>query len=201
MIIEAIYRGELLKRMEIADECLSDVEGASWQENADARAAVVDLHLEAFAKQIDRIFGGRTGVTYVLVFQSKIKDVKVNDLEGIEFAKKIREKEKARAEQVVKLSATMTPAEIVIETGLGTTAVYKYLKLAGIDTGIIARTRREEERKKLKAKVEEEKQRSEELKKLSVDKGRQPYVRPPAEYSNSSPWGIATEFHNQKAAS
>jgi len=73
MLIEALINGEVLTREEVPDEYLSDVPGASWQQNADARGQIIDLYLEAFKKKMEKVFGEtRHTVSYVLVFQSKL---------------------------------------------------------------------------------------------------------------------------------
>lgn len=72
MIIEALLNGEVLTREEVPDEYLQDIEGATWQQNAEARQQIVDQFLEAFKKKMEKVFNQSLQVQYCLVFKSKL---------------------------------------------------------------------------------------------------------------------------------
>lgn len=111
-----------------------------------------------------------------------------------DMAKQIDEEQRR---EIVALSKTLTPAQIQEQTDYAFSTIYRALQLAGIDYKADTKKRLEIKRQ------EREAQRATEVivKKPIRKPVKEPFRRPPAEYSNHSPYGIATEFHNQKAAS
>lgn len=72
MLIEALINGEVLTHQEVPDEYLAPIESVSWQQNCEARKQIIDLYLERFRKNMEKVFKETYRVEYCLVFTSKM---------------------------------------------------------------------------------------------------------------------------------
>lgn len=102
-------------------------------------------------------------------------------------------------ERILKLAAQMNVSDIRRQTNLAFSTIYAVLKSEGINMRKVVKERKAIAEKEAK---EQERNRMEELKKrLQVaqeiagnpqDQQDKKFQRPPAEYSNHSPWNIAS---------
>jgi hypothetical protein len=72
MHIQIFVNGELRKAWEIPPFYLEPIDGATWQQNVDARQLIVDRYLEQFQNFVAPLFSGHPGVEFCLTFESKM---------------------------------------------------------------------------------------------------------------------------------
>ena len=98
-----------------------------------------------------------------------------------------------KKEEILKMAATMTATEIRQETNIAFSTIYRVLRQHGID--VKAETR---QRKLAERIAKEEMERKEREAIIAARKPKKPilperpFTRPPAVYSNHSPFGIAS---------
>jgi len=121
----------------------------------------------------------------------------VGDIDSIQ--KTVKERDMAKQidhqqrQHIVELFKTKTPAEIHHETKYAFSTIYKALELAGIDYKAVTKKRKEAERIAMRERQELHRERE-----IEARKPKKPIVpdpplqRPPAIYSNHSPYGIAS---------
>lgn len=81
MKIEVHINGVLRKAWEIPEDSLQDIDGATWEENVEARQAIIDRYLRQFKSFVMPLFDGQPVVTFCLSTASKGNDRSIERLE------------------------------------------------------------------------------------------------------------------------